>query len=384
MAKKQNTEGGSQEKLRTYVSQADIPAVSLEKAIKIPSAIGENYGYKPATALQVAKALDVQPTTGYFKRLTGAAIAYGLTTGGYNADMIAITPLGLRIVRPTSEGDDLAAKREAVLKPRVTREFLQKYDGAPIPKDSIAQNVLMEMKVPQERTGEVLKLILESAGAVGFLQTIKDRLYVDLRNTQVLAGSDEVQTEGENVGSEEDDSVKSVSLAPITPKPSLAAPFIVDARARRVFITHGKNQAIIEPIKKLLIFGELEAVVAIQTQTVSQPVPAKVMEGMRSCGAAIIHVEGERHLVDNDGNQHVILNDNVLIEIGAAMALYGQRFILVVRDGVKLPSNLQGLLELRYKGDTLDMEETVKLLEAINDMKQRPLPQPTSAEANKR
>jgi hypothetical protein len=41
---------------------------------------------------------------------------------------------------------------------------------------------------------------------------------------------------------------------------------------------------------------------------------------------------------------------------------------------VKLPSNLSGLLELRYKGDMLDMEETVRLLEAVNDMKKCPLP----------
>jgi len=115
----------------------------------------------------------------------------------------------------------------------------------------------------------------------------------------------------------------------------------------------------------------------VQSHTVSQSIPAKVMESMRSCGAAIIHVDDERRLIDNEGREHVALNDNVLIEIGAAMALYGQRFILVVKDGVKLPSNLQGLLELRYKGGTLDMEGTVKLLEAINDMKKRPLPPTT-------
>lgn len=95
---------------------------------------------------------------------------------------------------------------------------------------------------------------------------------------------------------------------------------------------------------------------------------------MRSCGAAIIHVEDERHLADAEGKEHIVLNDNVLIEIGAAMALFGQRFILVVKEGVRLPTNIQGLLELRYKGDTLNMDETVKLLEAINDMKKRPLP----------
>jgi len=56
------------------------------------------------------------------------------------------------------------------------------------------------------------------------------------------------------------------------------------------------------------------------------------------------------------------------------MALYGRRFILLVRDGVKLPSNLQGLYEVRYQGDALDVDVTLKLFEAISDMKNTPLP----------
>ncbi len=353
------------EKPRVYVSQADIPSCSLEKALKVPAAIGENYGYKPTTPLQLAKALENQPTSGAFRMLTGAAIAYGLTSGGYNAETISITPLGMRIVRPTAEGDDLIAKRESLLRPRVIREFLQKYDGAPIPKEGIAQNVLLEMGVPQERTAEVLKLILEGAHAVGFVQDIKDRRYVDLQGATV---PDEK--------TENPDSQQQKSPLEQVPDPTPAALSSPprDGRSRKVFITHGKNKALIEPIKKLLSFGELEAVVATQTQTISQPVPGKVMEEMRGCGAAIIHVEGERRLRDEEDKEHVVLNDNVLIEIGAAMALYGQRFILVVKEGVKLPSNLQGLLELRYKGDTLDVNDTVNLMEAINDMKKRPLP----------
>jgi hypothetical protein len=102
---------------------------------------------------------------------------------------------------------------------------------------------------------------------------------------------------------------------------------------------------------------------------------SSVMEDMRSCGAAIIHVEDERRLMDKEAKEHVVLNENVLIEIGAAMALYGRRFILVVKDGVQLPSNLQGLYEVRYEGTTLDGNATIKLLEAINDMKKRSLPQ---------
>ena len=88
-------------------------------------------------------------------------------------------------------------------------------------------------------------------------------------------------------------------------------------------------------------------VVSVDRQSVSEPVSEKVMDDMRSCGAAIIHVDADRKIVDDKGEEHMLLNPNVLIEIGAAMAFYGRRFILLVRDGVKLPSNLQGLYEVR-------------------------------------
>jgi len=359
---------------RTYISQADVPSNSLEKSLRIPKAIADNYGYKPTSALQLAVALDMQPSTGGFRMLTGSAVAYGLTTGGYNANEIAITPLGMRVIRPTVENDDLAAKREALLKPRVIREFLQKYDNAPIPRDDIARNVLADLGVPADRTSDVLKLIVESAGGVGFLRTIKDKTYVDLAGANVPVESRSTSTE--SADDEEPNEVVELQRAQpvMAPAPRVVTIPSEDARLRRVFITHGKNQALIDPVKKLLSFGELVPVTEIENQTVSQPIPTKIMAGMRSCGAAIIHVEDEQHLVDKDGNEQIVINPNVLIEIGAAMALYGDRFILVVRDGVKLPSNLQGLLELRYKGETLDVNETVRLMEAMKDMKNRPLP----------
>ena len=359
---------------RKYVSQTDVPTSPLERALRIPQAIADNYGHKPTSPLQVAVALDVQPSSSNFRMLTGAAIAYGLTSGGYNADTISITPLAMRIVRPTTEGDDTAAKREAFLKPRVIREFLQKYDRAPIPRDDIARNVLMELGVPTDRTAEVLSLIVEGARGLGFLQQIKDRTYVDLSSAKASVESKVTDNVSATHGEEVSDSAVEEATPP-TPPPVVVARLPEDAaRLRRVFISHGRNRALIEPIKKLLLFGEFVPVAEIENQTVSQPVPTKVMTGMRSCGAAIIHVEDERRISDDKGEVHVVLNESVLIEIGAAMALYGDRFILVVKDGVKLPSNLQGLLQLRYKGDTLDVNETVALMEAMKDMKGRSLP----------
>ena len=115
-------------------------------------------------------------------------------------------------------------------------------------------------------------------------------------------------------------------------------------------------------------------VVSVERQSVSKPVPEKVMVDMRTCGAATIHVDAEQKLIDKDAKEYTVINPNVLIEIGAAMALYGRRFTLLVREGVTLPSNLQGLYEVRYEGETLDGNATIRLLEAINDIKKNPLP----------
>ncbi len=235
-------------KAKAYLSQADVPGVSLQKALRIPTAIGDNYGYKPSSPLQVAKALEMQPSSGTFRTLTGAAIAYGLTSGGCKADTISITPLGLRIVRPTTEGDDQAAKREALLRPRVIREFLQKYDGAPIPKENIAHNVLIELGVPTERTADVLAMMIEGAEALGFLQDIKERKYVDLHNTKIPEGT--ADSNGQDMEqTPEPNSVPTFQpTAPVVLKP-VPSTIASDGRTKRVFITHGKNKALIEPIK---------------------------------------------------------------------------------------------------------------------------------------
>ena len=57
------------------------------------------------------------------------------------------------------------------------------------------------------------------------------------------------------------------------------------------------------------------------------------------------------------------------------MALYGKRFIVLVDAGFDLPSNLQGLYEVRYEGDELGHEATLQLMEAIRDIKNHPLPE---------
>ena len=170
---------------RSRILQTDIPSFSLTQAVRVPQVVSDQFAGRPATPLQVAQGLNVQPTSGPFRMLCGAASAYGLTEGGYNAERIALTAIGRRIVMPTQEGDDARAIREALLKPRVIREFLQRYDQAKIPRDDIARNVLAEMGVPRDSVDRTLKLIVDGAKTVGFVRELNGISYIDLQGTPV-------------------------------------------------------------------------------------------------------------------------------------------------------------------------------------------------------
>ena len=136
-------------------------------------------------------------------------------------------------------------------------------------------------------------------------------------------------------------------------------------QGNRIFIVHGKNERILEQIKELLDHGKFEPVVAVEHETTAVPVPQKIIEDMETCVGAVIQVSSERELKDEDGNMVPQINTNVLIEIGAAMVLYEDRFILLVQDGIELPSNLQGIYECRYRGNELDGDAIMKLLKAL-------------------
>jgi|ERR1017187_2742254 predicted nucleotide-binding protein len=360
-------ESSQQEKeRRSRVSQSDVPAYSLNDALRVPTAIADNYALAATKPLDLAAALSMSPTSSYFRMLCGTSIAYGLTEGGYNAVEITVTPLARRILRPTIEGDEFLAKREAFLKPRILRDFLTKYNSNKLPKDEIALNVLEQMGVPRDSVKRTLDLIIEGSKTVGFFTEIKGQSYVNLQGISPV--------EKEKDDSKQTEVLDEEQLITHKTEPKTTA---TDSKTenRRVFISHGKNKAFLETLKELLSFGELQPVISVETETVSQPVPDKVMSEMRKCSAAIIHVDTEQKVLTQDAEQKVILNPNVLIEIGAAMALYGRRFILLVRDGTNLPSNLQGLYEVRYQGDKLDGEVTIRLLKAIRDIKNHPLPQ---------
>jgi hypothetical protein len=354
------------------LNQADVPAYTLKDALRIAEAIRDQFAKEPTTPLDLAVALDMPPASTNYKMLTGAAIAYGLTDGGAQAATIALTELGRRTVAPIEDGDDVIAMREAVLKPRIIRDFLQKYNGSPLPSPHIALNVIEQMNVPSAAKQRAYDMIIKNAEQLGLLIELKGKKYVRLDSSKAAVASGD---RDQDVAAPIENNVISdlgsgdPSYDGVVAPELLALPTMDPTTNNRVFITHGKDRKVVEQIRKILRFGKFEAIVSVDQQTVAKPITDKVMDDMRSCSAAIVHVGAERKLLDADGNEHTEINPNVLIEIGAAMALYQRRFVLLVEHGVGLPSNLHGLCEVRYEGEQLDHDATMKLLEAFNEFR---------------
>jgi predicted nucleotide-binding protein len=348
---------------RPKISQTEFPNTPLEDALKIPRAIWDNFAGKGSAPHNIAMALDMSPTSGTWRNLCGAAIAYGLTEGGYAASEIVLTDLGRRIVAPIQEGDDRAALQEAALKPRLLGDFFRRYNRAKFPRDDIAGNVLVSMGLPKERVGGLVALLKRNGEFVGSIMETKTGPFVslDAPSTTPAPATPHVDEGADAEAIEEPSSIR--------PEPVAAPGQPSAALNSRVFITHGKNKQILDQIREVVELGGFDPVISTRTETTAKPIPDKVMDDMRSCSAAVIHVGSEGTLVDEEGASHPHINPNVLIEIGAAMALYKGRFILVVEEGVALPSNLQGLYESRYSGSSIEFQAGMRILKALRGLK---------------
>ena len=364
----ENSDQKTAEKKRlSRLLQTNVPLCSVDEALIVPQALWDHLAGKPSSPLQVCKALDLSPSSSKWRDLSGAAIAYGLTLGGCNAKEISLEPLGKRAVAPIEEGDDIIAVQQAVMTPTILKQFFDYYQNKKFPKDSIAENMLIEWGVPKDRAHDVVELIKQNGIFARLFSDIKGSQYV-MPQTGPLNFS---ENELENGDEFEEDSLPKELLQRLDlVAPSSIKEIKTNLRANnKVFISHGKNRKMVDNLKELLIFGTFEPIVSVEREASAISVPEKVFSDMRDCCAGIIHIEEEKILIDEAGNTHKVLNENVLIEIGAAIALYGKKIILLCQKGITLPSNLQGLYRCEYEGDKLDYDATMKLLKTFNSFK---------------
>jgi len=341
-----------------------LPRYSLRQALSVAQAITDNFAGKPTPPHLVAMALNMSPTSSVQDYLLASAAAYGLTKGGRGANQIELTELGRRATAQTEDGDDLKARAEAALMPDVHSKFFKKYNRSKFPPDRIAANVLREeFRVPADRCNKALEAIKDNGSFVGFIQNSKTGPFVTLDDPKPSPVIADENVDGQIVERESKEGIETE-----------VPPIIDDLAPRplrdgfRVFISHGKNMAIVEQVKDILGLYDIDFEVAIEEETTAIPVPQKVLAAMRRCVAGVMVVTADEQ---NRSGEGYTINTNVLIEVGAAFVLYDQQVVLLWDKRLKVPSNIQGLYRCEFEGSELTFSTGTRLARALKTFRDK-------------
>lgn len=352
-----NKNNQDDDKKTNRMSQGEMPRSTLKEAMILSKALADEFAGEGATPIDLAEAVKRSPSSSAWRFLTGAAVAYGLIDGGYNSRTISLTLLGKKLHMPTDETEDAAALLTAALTPSIPKQFYEKYDRNKLPSDNIAKNVLRQIGVLHDRLDEAFKIIIANAEFVGITKDISGSKYIQLETSQfkpMISVDIEADKHFEEDTGEASEQVE-------TSGPSQSG-------SQKIFIAHGKNKTILDQIKVMLELGDFNPIIAEEQETTAKPVPKKVLDQMRECHAAVISVTADEGSPNVNG--HFPVNQNVLIEIGAAFVLYDERVILVWDKRVDVPSNLQGLYRCEYEGEELSWVAGTQLQKALLNIKQ--------------
>ncbi len=348
------------EKRKRHYTTPLFPKNSLMDALMLARSIKDNNAGNPYDLLDLARSLTYQPNSGTFRTVITSSSKFGLTSGGYSADKISLTPLGTQIVSPTTEEEEKRALKEAFFKVPLYQKFFTKFDKNKVPREELLRNTLTrDFGIPAEDTKTCYDMILKNAKELGIITNNKGTDYFQLSKLAPVESEDESGNERPSAEVIPADIPETTRPAVRTPEPPSEPPLFVPT----VFVSHSKNKRILAQIKEILDFGQFDSRIAVETETTAIPIPDKVFGLMRECNCAIINVSADETEKRDDGGFGV--NPNVLTEIGSAFLAYNKRVILLADRRVKLPSNLQGLAALYYQGEELDFETVMKLQKTL-------------------
>jgi predicted nucleotide-binding protein len=341
-----------------------FPRDSLTRALRVPQVIWEKNAGNPYPLIDIASKLGNSPTSGTFRELVRSAQRYGLINESYTQDLtktISLTKLGNSIVAPTPDENVNALKRQALETPDLFRKVYSSLQGKIIPPADSIKNMLIRNYHLDKFDAEVCHEILrQNIADLGISEDIQGKVY--LRLDRLGIGT---KTPAEEEGEEQKPS-ETLEVAPLTQQPSMTEENVV--KIPRVFISHSKNKKVLGNIEDMLKFGGFDYRVAEEKETLSMPLSDKVFGLMRECNCAIINLSADQEKKEGD---EYGLNENVLIEIGAAFLYYDRRVLLVIDKKLenKLPSILKGITAIFYEGQELTLTDGMKLMKTLGEFR---------------
>lgn len=348
---------------RRKTTQA-FPKNSLMDALRIARSIKDDNAGKPFSRLTLAKSLDYSPNSSSFRTLIISSGKFGLTTGGYIADKIELTPLGVSVVMYRNEEEKQRGLKQALSNIPFYEKFLNDFNNNRIPtKDLLLNTLNRDYSIPVEDAEVCYELLMKNAEELGVIEDIKGSKYIKLDN---LTGekNDSVEFKQEKDTINESDNVTGDLSTELT-DPNLDIPMVHEEKKQNIFIAHGENKKPLEQLTKFLDKFNIPYLVAIDEPNRALPVSEKIAQIMKECSAGIFIFTGDEKLTNEDGVEISKPNENVIYELGAASVLYGNKIVIFKEDGVTFPSDFSGIGYTVFERDNLSSKTAELLAELI-------------------
>ncbi len=363
MSEKLKNEPG--ESIRT-----EFPKDNFELALKVAQALENKNGGNPLPPQEVAIALGRSPGSSAFRILLSSSIKYGLTTGSYNMSRITLTTLGKDIVEPKDEESGKMAIAKSIMKPELFTKVFDYYKGKKVPDSNFFENTLFrDFAIPKKQTKTFVEIFMSNIEYLGLIKQtttgpwFASEISVNLKiREQKSKETEEKKNDQQQVkidGNEEETTDSNPKRNDIPSSPKYKRP-------SAIFLGHGQNQKPLDQLIKILDEYGIPHKEAVDEANAGKPIPTKVADTMRECGAAILIFTADEKFQDQDGKEILRPSENVVHELGAASVLYDNRIIIFKENGVSLASNFSGIGYIPFEKDKLNDKHGELFRELVN------------------
>jgi hypothetical protein len=141
--------------------QAKFPRHSVEKALRIPKAVYDQNGGKPATRAEAVKFAGAQALSGALNVEISSSLKYGFFKAEGQA--LVLTDRARAAIAPQSENERVAALRDAVLAAPDLSDVYNYYRGESLPDAQYFVNALTDrFRIPPDKVAEFQQIFDES------------------------------------------------------------------------------------------------------------------------------------------------------------------------------------------------------------------------------
>jgi hypothetical protein len=150
-----------------------FPAASFMEALPLADAIQRFAAGQRIRRLTLFENLDRSPESGPSRQLITNSNQYGLTTGGYSAEYLELTPEG-RLASGTdvSERARLAARLQlAVERVDPFRQLYERFSGDRLPSPTVLRDAALEFGVADQLADECVQTFLANVRDLGVLRS---------------------------------------------------------------------------------------------------------------------------------------------------------------------------------------------------------------------